>query len=173
MSKQPTFADVIQEAFAPLIAAITENTAAVNALNEGRAESLAAIKGVSEKPAAKPAAKPKAAEADEEKPATKPAPKRKAAAKKPKAPSLDDLLNAFGDFMKPDREDDMSDDEYKTVVDDRIDFVLSITQEFGVGKVREIAEEDRERALGYLADKLAGRKVDFGADDSDEGDSLL
>ncbi|MEN3144581.1 hypothetical protein ABDF71_21565 [Ochrobactrum sp. WV_118_8] len=81
-------------------------------------------------------AKASAKETEEKKPAS-----RSRSTKAPKAPSAKDMSEATTNFLDVDDEG-----EYK----DRRDLVKQIVDKFGVKKMSEIEEEDRQTALDFL-----------------------
>lgn len=114
---------------------------AINTNTETHKKAIAALTGGKPSPSkAKPADDDEDAE---EKPKAKAAAKGKAStAKKPKAPSEEELRDAFGEFLGTDDEDEKK--ERKKYVADKI------LKKFKVTKVTELAAEDRAAAIALL-----------------------
>jgi len=142
----------LEQAIADLTTAIKENSALIVESNAGRKEAIAAAEALAEK-------KAKATE-----------PKKPGRPPKAKEATADDLFKGFEAYLKVDDEN-----ERKT----RKEFVVAILNELGVDAVTEkpgkkgIAPEDRQKALDWLADKIAGKEVNFGKDEAPAEDNSL
>jgi len=73
---------------------------------------------------------------------------------KKKEPKLADIRAAVTTFIQT---DDSQEEE------ERRDFLDSMYDELGADKLTDIKEEDYQQVLDWLADKKAGKKVNFGA----------
>src|SRR5262249_20476392 len=90
--------------------------------------------------------------------------RRGASRRNAKGPSEDDIKAAFGDFLKPDDAD---------LRGKRKDFVIALLNELGADRATEIKPEDRQKALDWLEDDKAGRKVNFSVDQGEEDEELV
>lgn len=95
--------------------------------------------------------------------------KDKPAADKKKKLTLESFTGEFGKFLDV---SSLPDDEQEDAENDRKDFVIALTKEFGVKKVSQIAEEDWDRALKLLAKRVDDPDFKI-SDDSDDGEGGL
>jgi hypothetical protein len=128
-----------------LTAALEANTAALNAI---------IASGGGKPAAARPTEKPAAAAA---KPAAKPAGKKKT--------TVDDIANAFGEYLKIKDKDER---------DARKANVKAIVDYFGAAKATEIDADNFDEALRYLQQYIDGETPDFdGAGGGEEEGDLV
>lgn len=112
----------------------------------------------------------KAAATEKTKAADEPAPRRRgAAADKPKKLTLETFTGQFGKFLDV---SDFKESEQEEEENERKDFVIALTNEFGAKKVSLIKEEDWPRAIELLNKRIADPDFKI-SDDSDEGDGLI
>ena len=144
----------LREATAELREAVKENSELLKFLTS------AARGGLTGKEESKPAKATAAAKEEPKKPATR----SRAAAKKEKVPTTKDMADATKAFLEVDDEG-----EYK----DRRALVKDIVDHFGVGKMSEIEEDDRQKALGMLETYKNGDDPFEGVGEDDSKDDDL
>jgi hypothetical protein len=147
----------LEAAIERMTEALTKNTEAVLASNEGREKALASI-GTMAPPAS-------AAEA--------PKTRKPRGPNKAKEISSEDIHAKFAEYMNTDDADERN---------RRREWLVSLLNEMGADAVTDkpdknlkgIAPEDRQRALDFLAAKMRGEEVNFSADEpAAEETSLL
>lgn len=154
----------LEAAIEGMTAALKANTEQLVKMNAGREQALAKLGEVS-------GGKTAETKTPETKTDTKAADKKAADKKadaKGAAPTEADIRKGFGDYLAV---------EDAAERDKRKEFVKGMLDHLGVKRATEIAEGDRAKALGWLAEKIKkpNAKIDFGSasDDGGEGGDLL
>lgn len=137
----------LESAIAELTTELKKNNALLEAANAGRDKALKAASEISGKVTGRP---PGAADKE---------PRKKAGDKKKGPPTEQDIRTVFGGYMSV--EDPAEREKRKT-------FVKSILDHLGVAKATEIAEEDRAKAIAWVEQKAAGKKVNFSEGEDDQ-----
>ena len=139
----------LESAIAELTTELKRNSALLEASNAGRDKAIKAATDLSGKVTGRP---PGAADK---------APRKTAADKKKGPPTEQDIRTVFGGYMSV--EDPAEREKRKT-------FVKSILDHLGVAKATEIAEEDRAKAIAWVEQKAAGKKVNFSEGEDEPAD---
>jgi hypothetical protein len=141
----------LESAIADLTTALNKNSALLELANAGRDKALKAATTLSDKVTGRP---PGAADKE---------PRKKPGDKKKGPPTEQDIRTVFGGYMSV---EDPADREKRKA------FVKSMLDHLGVAKATEIEEGDRAKAIAWIEQKAAGKKVNFsdGEDDSVEDD---
>jgi hypothetical protein len=153
---------MLEQALADLTKTVTRNNDLLEALLKSGKKDAGSEKSAKTEPA-KDAAKPAetAKEGATESKGRKG--KGKDADAAPKAPTVEDVHEVFSEFLGIDDQDERA--KRKT-------FVKAILNELGAEKATLIPEESRAKAIQWVKDKLAGKKVSFDGEGEQE-ESLL